>query len=547
MRALPYNFELALQAKRRHPDYKILAFDPKLDSMSAVVCGTYTQTPLDLTQYCSDINWTPNRLSFTLKDKNAIFHPDFGAQRNFLVNGAIIRLREGDRYLGVADWINTFTGMIQGQVGWRKTRRSTAQEAKISVYSRDNNQSWKRRSLTTRTYSAGTEIGVMLYDICTEFMGLTEDEIRISQVLGLQLKHKVNQIVQVVPWEALTSILEAVGCVPCFDGDGRLNCYLKNTTGPHAQALKEWTKILDYEVPEYTHEPINKVRVVFIDSALEQVDGSYQKLGDAQVTTGFFSMHESLPCNWSTDGRQRAHSTEMKVIKSVNSGILPVGTESYQEVDEFHGVVDVEISVWVPILASAMLLEYIAAAKIFDVTNPGQTAAILPGQAVLAPPPAGVGATTVPWTANVATPGTTTPWGRILQAQALAAILLIMMSIGSAQYEIYGIPYDMAYVEKESIAIECNLEYWQINEKVIKNDFMSSYEQADAIALMNLIWEKSSAYPRKLVIQDDPSWEVGDMIRLPDGIKFFITDMSKTLARGSVPTLSLTGFKCKRS
>ena len=46
-------------------------------------------------------------------------------------------------------------------------------------------------------------------------------------------------------------------------------------------------------------------------------------------------------------------------------------------------------------------------------------------------------------------------------------------------------PYDYAYLEKRASAIECNLEYWQINELVIKNDFMGSYEQADAIALMD--------------------------------------------------------------
>jgi hypothetical protein len=106
------------------------------------------------------------------------------------VDGAIIRLREGDRYLGVADWINTFNGMIQGQIGWRKSRRSQALEAKVNVYSRENNQSRKRRSMASRQFSAGTEIGIMLYDICTNFMGLTEDEIRILRVLGLQCVQK---------------------------------------------------------------------------------------------------------------------------------------------------------------------------------------------------------------------------------------------------------------------------------------------------------------------------------------------------------------------
>ncbi len=56
----------------------------------------------------------------------------------------------------------------------------------------------------------------------------------------------------------------------------------------------------------------------------------------------------------------------MQVIKSVNSGLLPVGDESYAEIDEFHGEIEVEISVWVPILATVMALEYVAAAFIPD-------------------------------------------------------------------------------------------------------------------------------------------------------------------------------------
>ena len=81
------------------------------------------------------------------------------------------------------------------------------------------------------------------------------------------------------------------------------------------------------------------------------------------MTTGFFSRHETLPCWWSEDHRQRASGTDMKVIKSVNSGPLPVGTERYTEGDEFHGQIDVDISIWVPILVTVMLAEYLAAAS----------------------------------------------------------------------------------------------------------------------------------------------------------------------------------------
>jgi hypothetical protein len=525
MRTLPYNFESVLQANRPRPAYKILAFDPKLDSMSAIVCGTYTQTPFDLTPYCSDISWTPTRLAFVLQDAEAVFHPDFGVRRNYLVDGAILRLQEGDVNLAEADWVNTFTGQIQGQVGWKRSRRSKTLESRVSVYSRENNQSWKRRSITTKQYSAGTEIGVVLRDVCTRFMGLTENEIRIPSTLGLQLKHQVNQLVQVAPWAGISSILEAIGAVPYFDGDGRLSCFTKNLAAPESRRLTDWKKILDYEVPEYSQEAINKIRVIFLDSTLEEVEGTYQILGSANITAGFFMPAIHLDCWWGDDHKQRAKNTSLIIKQSVVTkvGRLAMGgnfglewaREAYEQIDDFHGQINITVPWWSPAMFAGALAEYLIASYIGDVSLP-------------------LG-------------GMTIPVGRLSQSLTLVQILAMMMCIGTGQYEVWGTPYDFVYLEKQSIAVECNLEYWQENERVIKNDFLGTQGQADAIALLELIWEKSQCFPRKLVIQNDPALEVGDSIRLPDGLKFFITGMSKSIRRGEVPLLSLDGFKVKRA
>ena len=62
----------------------------------------------------------------------------------------------------------------------------------------------------------------------------------------------------------------------------------------HGQVLADYVSCMELEVPEHSQDGINKVKVVFLDAALSRVDGPYQKLGDAQVTTGFFSMHETF-------------------------------------------------------------------------------------------------------------------------------------------------------------------------------------------------------------------------------------------------------------
>ncbi len=133
--------------------------------------------------------------------------------------------------------------------------------------------------------------------------------------------------------------------------------------------------------------------------------------------------------------------------------------------------------------------------------------------------------------------------GRVIQALALISILLIMMSIGSAQYEVWGTPYDFAYLEKKSVAIEDGLDYWLENNLDIKNDFIGTHDQSDIIAMTELTWQKCLSMPRKVSVADDPRLEPGDIIGLPDGRKLVITALSKSIKRGETPTLLIEGCK----
>jgi hypothetical protein len=524
MRQLSANLEAVQAGRRRWPDYKILAFDPSLDSLSQVVAGTYTQTPLDLTPYCSQLNWTPTRLTFVLQDPDAIFHPDDGSQRQYVADKTIIRLVEGDAQVADTDWLNTFTGQIQGQIGWKMSRGSQEMMASVSVYSPENNQAWKRRSLTSKEYSVGTDLGVMLYDLCTDLMGLDPAEIRIPAVLGLQFQHQVNQVVQMAPWDAITAILQAVGEVPFFDGDGRLACYRKDLLRPADRVLADWTKVLEYEVPERSQDAVNQIRVTFLDANLTKVPGVPQVLGTASITAGFFTPELTIDCWWSTDRRQRAEDTFMlikqscvtRVGRAYLTGFGPWATEKYKQLDEFHGQIKIEVPIYSEILFGLSLLEYV----ILTMLNPDYTL------------PLG---------------GADIPIGRLSQNASLMNIMAVMMCIGTGQYEVWGTPYDYVYLKKESLAVECNLDYWDIVEKVIENDFIGSPDQADAVALTELIWEKSASFPRQLVIEDDLALELGDMLLLPDGRKFCITDLARHPQRGEVTKLSLTGFKVART
>lgn len=513
MRTLYPAMQDAIDSLVKLPSYKVLAFDSKEDNFTAIINGTYTQTPLDLTPFCSDITWKPSQLSFTIQDESGDFHPDSGQYKEFIKDGAIIRLLEGDTRVDEDEWVWTFTGSIKGQVGWTKGVRGSSLVAKIVAYNRDNCQAYKRRSITTKEYTAGTDLGILCKDIATRFMELSDNEVLIQSNLGRTLMHKTNQLVQVAPWDGLSVLLEVVSQVPFFDGEGKLKAWDKNLARIPDVTLSNYTRIYQVDIPQQTGDVINRVVVVFLDSKLEEVDGVPQCLGTASITTGFFTPKEEIKCYWSDDRKQRAKGTWMKIIKSVNDNLLPIGSEDYDEDDVYSGTITITIAVWVPILATAMLVEYL-------------DGAMIPDDVVVA-----------------VTTGFTIPVGRAIQASSLIVILALMMSLGSAQYEIWGVPYDMAYLEKRSIAVEYGLAYYEENEKEIKNDFIGSHDQADSVAVTELIFEKSSGSPRRVIMDDYLQLEIGDIFQVPDGRRFFIKDMTKTIKRGEVPKLQIDGFR----
>jgi hypothetical protein len=501
MRTLTPSLQAAIDSPVRLPDYRLYAFDPSLDDYTAIILGTYTQTPLDLTEFCNNVNWSPAQIGFVLIDEDGSFHPDSGQYKNYVQDGAIIRLLEGDTRVPVAEWVWTFTGAIKGQSGWTKGVRDkgTSLTAKVNAYSRDNCQAFKRRSITTKEYTAGTDLGILCQDLGTDFMGLSEDEILIPRNLGRTLMHKSNQLVQVAPWDGLTSVLQVVSQVPIFNGEGRLTSWDKNLARLPDVSLPDYVRIHQVDIPQQTGDVINRVVVIFLDSNLTQVDGANQILGTAHIEPGYFQGDYKLPVFWSDDRKQRASNTYMIIKQSASNSFtkffwwpLEIITESYQAEDEYGGQIKLHINMVVDIF---MLID------IFTAWIPGM------GQF------------------------------------SLLSAILIMLSLGNGQYEIWGVPYDMAYLEKRSIAVEAGLQYYEENEEQIRNDFIGSHDQADTVALTELIYQKSSGSPRKVILDDYLQLEIGDICQLPDGRRFFIQDMSKPVQRGDLPKLTIDGFR----
>lgn len=351
MRNISQALEDALASGSNRPAFKILAYDTKIDEIHAIVRGEATQTPLELTPYAADLNWSTEKFEFTLQDPWGEFNPDIGASKAYVADGALIRLIEGDERVAEAEWAVTFTGTIRGQVGWTFDRSTMTLKSSVTVFNFANNQVFKRRTIVSNKYTVGDDIGFMLHDILTEFMGLAEDEIRIPKTIGFQFLHNVNQLVEVSPWDGIEAILQTVAQTPFFDGEGKLSSYSRDLRRPINRIFPDYVKIKNYEFPAKDFDAVNVIHVVFLGAQLKKIPGPYQNLGTATVTAGFFKLLQKVDCYWSDDHRQRAEKTRMGITESCNTTMVRIAfgfelfEETYREVDQYHGRVTVKTSI----------------------------------------------------------------------------------------------------------------------------------------------------------------------------------------------------------
>jgi hypothetical protein len=353
----------------------------------------------------------------------------------------------------------------------------------------------------------------MFYNVAQDVMGLADVEIAAPQPWGLVFDKSSNQIVNIPPWEALTSLAQGNFNRVWFNGQGQLATY-PFTLDRVDKVLDNNELINTYAQPSTNSEVINKVVVTYIDNKLTKVVGAKQSLGTANITTGFFDLQTKLDVFYSDDKKQRAENVELVVKQSINQNDLgiSIGSESLEIDDEFGGQLVVNVDAFVSALAVAGIGGIISSSFIGDTV-------------------VGVGA------------GTTIPTGRIIEGASIVAVLVAMMILGTGVYEIVGTPFDYAFLEKTAIAVCDNLPFWEEKQMDIRNEFISTEDHAHQLALNELLFQKSLGQPRTLVLQNDPRIEKGDILQLPSGAKFFVQQASKTIGRSGNVQLSLKGFR----
>jgi len=505
----------AIEALVHKPAFTVLSYDISCatgESWGSIIAGTAVQTPVDLTPWVSSVQWNYGQVTVTLSDDTFLFHPDTGSLRDSIKQGRGIRVIEGFRDVPEDQWEPIFSGIIQGSYGWNFLRGQPS-VVQFSVFSRESNQAWKKRMVTSKEYTIGTDWYTMFENIAVDVMAMTTDELAAGGPWNLMFDKTSNQIVNIPPWEGLTQLAQGNMSRIWFNGKGQLATY-KFSLKHQDLVMTDSKRLSSYVQPSGTNEAVNKVVVTYLDNELTKVSGPQQSLGTANITTGFFDLETKLDVFYSDDKKQRAENVKLVVKQSINQNDLgiSIGSERLEIDDEFGGQLIVRVDAFVSALAVAGIGGIIASSFIGDTV-------------------VGVGA------------GTTIPTGRIIEGAAIVAVLVAMMILGTGVYEIVGNPYDMAYLEKQAIALLNGIKFWEEVQLDIRNDFISTEEFAHQLAVTELIYHQSARRPRTIAITNDLRIERGDIIKLPSGVKFYVLEASKTLSRGSSSSMSLTGFR----
>lgn len=469
---------------------------PKTNTVLQVINGTATGE-FDLTPHVTAARQTQSDMSVSVT---------WDGTGSFVANqpqvGDVLRIEENGAILGIMfiEEINNYNEE-RGNRGLQITARS-----------RDGVGPWrKKRYLSPRFQQGGTLAGIAREVLVDQ--GLDDEEYDVP-LTGHVVPHTNVQFADTNPWSALQSIGLAVGRSPYTDALARIKFYDRAVDRVSDIVLEDDDVV---RIKGGKARPaISAYRLKWLDRNLTKVVQQNQLLGSETITAGFFKRTQRRDIFWSDDQRARAQNTTMRVIQSINSGIVPVGDETYTVIDQFHGQIEVEVDAFIAGLATASL----AAVLLLDATPDGVVVA-------------GFGAST----------GSTIPYGRVIRGVAEASLLLIMMSIGVGSYEIWGEPVDWVHAVNKTEAYDTNAPYWMEDVEEEQNDLIYDEEHAQQVAVRELLHRVAEGNKWDTVITDDPRVEIGDILELPDTSRLYVTGYSRTLTRGSDSLLEVSGFR----
>lgn len=378
----------------------------------------------------------------------------------------------------------------------------------LTARSRDASPAWRCVRRSTEIYPTGTAFDTILRDLATALGLSVEDEYLLPPIPAVIVQDNV-QLAEMTGWGMLETLLLPNGYSPFIDGLGRLRACSREIGGRNPDITVPAERVIAV-TGSRARAPISAMRIKWLDPNLTKVTQAQRVLVGANITAGYFQTRQTQAVFWSDDRTQRAENTSLVVKQSANSGILPVCEETYQETSHTSGVIVLETKKWVP-----GLLGVFAAVKV---------AGALPDIA----PPFG---------------GPTTPVGKMAHAALEFSVLMVIASIGTGVYEIWGAPYDFVHARHTTEAYNPGAPAWQEDVEILETDLLSGPEHARSLAARELIYRTRKAQTYGVTLIDDPRIEPGDLLGLPDGSRLYVTSYQRALGRDAPALLEVEGFQ----
>lgn len=453
---------------------------------------------LDLTPFVTQARQTQSEVSLSLAWHLELYGADQPKARRPIsvsINGDMV-----------------FAGLIETVNDYRLSTGTRTMS--VTARSRDATPAWRELLRISANYPKGTRLDVIARDIAESL--LDPAEIMLPTV-AVSTSHSSTQLANVSAWAMLETLLLPAGYTAAMDCLGRLRAWSRDVLRASDIVLTE-DRLL--EVTGGRSQPaLTRLQVKWLDPALTHVEQQDRMLGQANITAGFFQLRQRQDIWFSDDHTQRARNTHMVIAQSANSGLFPVCSENYAIVGaeggegDLHGRITLTTSVWVPTLMGSFLALKAAGALPDSVTVPA------------------IGV----WL--------TTPVGKKVQAGLEFAVLLVMASIGTGSYEIWGVPYDYVHARNTTEAYDPDAEVGSDKLQVVETDFVLNEDHAQAIAAREFLFRALSANSYGLTMVDDLRVQEGDILELPDGTRVFVTGLQRELTHGAPAVLSVSGFE----
>ncbi len=410
----------------------------------------------------------------------------------FLRRGNTIRIKIGDVRVPVADWPTVFTGRFVGQTGVNINRTTgPGGVAVIQVVALGREADFVNIPMTSDSYGPGQSMNQIATDVALTDMGLDASEVDFSNWGAAQNAHLTLQFIELPPIVAIASLMMVDGVMPRFNGDGILVESLGLITQAPDRVYTGGRVIVNIDRPFSEDDPYNCVKVTGLASEQSEIVQAFQDLiTSLHITVGFFSNDRAIPIPWSDDMTQLAKETVGVVLVSVNSGLSILGgDETFDTIPAsigpgtVGGIVIVSTG-YAPYILIFFGLVYVTLAAIPD--------------AVLA-----FGG------------GVTVSIGRIIQALALAIVLLLMSKIGKGTYAFRGKPFEYVYKELNGTAELPGLTTQTRKKLHVMNQSLQTQSDVNKVARNMLDRQQALGSLRTVQTLLDLKLEPDDVFTLP--------------------------------